>query len=87
MSDYRTYKDLEVCQIAHKLGIMVHQFSLNCFLVFSHASCNETIEWVEYIRDCYPDLNENAEDILSTLDELGRKLNRFIRAVEKDHKS
>ncbi|MEE8381750.1 MAG: four helix bundle protein [Thermodesulfobacteriota bacterium] len=57
------------------------------FLVFSHASCNETIEWVEYIRDCYPDLNENAEDILSTLDKLGRKLNRFIRAVEKDHKS
>ncbi|MEE8381751.1 MAG: four helix bundle protein [Thermodesulfobacteriota bacterium] len=29
MSDYRTYKDLEVYQIAHRLGIMVHQFSLN----------------------------------------------------------
>lgn len=57
------------------------------FLVFAHASCNEAIEWVEYVRDCHPDLKEVAEEFLDKLDELGRKLNRFIRAVERDHKS
>lgn len=57
------------------------------FLVFAHSSCNETIEWMEYIRDCYPDLDNSVAEILEKLDELGRKLNSFIRAVEKDHKS
>lgn len=57
------------------------------FLVFAHASCNEAIEWVEYVRDCHPDLKEGAKGILEKLDELGRKLNRFIHAVGSDHKS
>jgi four helix bundle protein len=57
------------------------------FLVFAHSSCNETIEWIEYIKDCYPDLDDKAEDMLAKLDELGRKLNSFIKAVDKSHKS
>ena len=56
------------------------------FLIFAHASCNETIEWIEYIRDCHPDLKEKAMGFLEKLDKLGRKLNRFISAVESDHK-
>lgn len=57
------------------------------FLVFAHSSCNETIEWLEYIRDCYPDLEDNAEALLEKLDALGRKPNHFIKAVEKIHKT
>ena len=57
------------------------------FLVFAHSSCNETIEWMEYIKDCYPDLDNSAAGMLEKLDELGRKLNSFIKAVEKSHKS
>ncbi len=57
------------------------------FLVFAHSSCNETIEWMEYIKDCYPDFENSAEEILSKLDELGRKLNSFVRTVERDYKS
>jgi four helix bundle protein len=57
------------------------------FLIFAHASCNETIEWVEYVRDCHPDFKEAIREIMDKLDELGRKLNSFIRAVERSHKS
>ena len=57
------------------------------FLVFAHASCNETIEWIEYSRDCHPTLKEGTENILDKLDGLSRKINRFIRAVERDHKT
>ena len=57
------------------------------FLVFSHASCNETVEWLEYVRDCHPDVKEEAEKLLERMDELGRKLNRFIGAVESEHKT
>ena len=124
MTNYKSYRELEIYQIAHRLGIEIHKLSLRLpkyelyetgsqvrrssksisanivegfgrrrykaefvrFLVFSHASCNETIEWIEYIRDCYPDFKEHAVDILSKLDKLGRKLNKFIAAVEKGHK-
>jgi len=123
MSDYQTYKDLEVYQRA--LGVKIHHFSLGLpkveqfeigsqlrrssksisanivegfgrkrykaefvrFLVFAHSSCNETIEWMDYVKDCYPDLDNSAEDILGKLDELGRKLNSFIKTVSRDHKS
>jgi len=125
MGDYKTYKDLDVYQLAHALGVKIHQLSLELpkleqyetgsqlrrssksisaniaegfgrrrykaefirFLVFAHSSCNETIEWMEYVKDCYPDLGNSAEEILSKLDELGRKLNSFVRKVGKDHKS
>ena len=120
-----SYKDLEIYQIAHDLGVACHHFSLRLpryelyetgsqlrrssksisanivegycrrrykadfvrFLVFSHASCNETIEWMEYVKDCHPDFNESAEHFLLKLDQLGGKINRFVVGVERDHRS
>lgn len=125
MSRRQSYKDLKVYQLAHQIGVDIHDFSLQLpryelyetgrqlrtssksisanlvggfgrrrykaefirFLVFAHASCNEAIEWVEYIRDCHHDLKEEAQKFLQRLDELGRRLNRFIRSVEKEHRT
>jgi len=56
------------------------------FLIFAQASCDETTEWLEYIHDCYKDLKEEADQLLSMTDELGKKINRFIQAVESKHK-
>jgi hypothetical protein len=42
---------------------------------------------MEYVRDCHPDFNENAQEFLIRLDELGGRINRFIGAVERDHRS
>jgi len=56
------------------------------FLVIAHASCDETHEWVEYILDCHPDHAEAWKPLLSEVEELGRKLYRFIQAVEAGHK-
>ncbi len=115
-----SYRDLQVYQMAHELGVRLHRFSLTLpkyelyetgtqlrrssksisanivegfgrrrysadyvrFLVYSHASCDETIEWVEYIRDCHPEHAQTATALLEDLDTLGRKLNRFIQSVE-----
>ena len=114
-----SYRDLEVYQIAHRLGAELHRFSLSLpkyelyesgsqlrraaksisanivegygrrryqadyisFLVYAHSSCDETIEWVEYIKDCHPDHAEAAGQYLAQLDTLGRKLNRFLQSV------
>jgi len=119
-----TYKDLEIYQIAHALGVETHHFSLSLpkfelyetgsqlrrssksvsanivegfcrrrykaefirYLVFAHSSCNEAIEWMEYVRDCHSDQRDGAQDFLIRLNGLGGKLNRFIGSVEKYHR-
>jgi len=55
------------------------------FLVFAHASCDETMEWLNYINELYPDLHEKVMELIAKNEELGRKLNRFISSVEKMH--
>lgn len=57
------------------------------FLIFAQASCDETAEWLKYIHDCYKDLKEEADQLLLSIDELGKKINRFIQAVESKHKA
>ena len=125
MTGKTSYRDLDVYQLAHDLGVRLHQFSLTLpkyelyetgsqlrrasksisanivegygrrrykadfirFLVFAHASCDETIEWVQYIHDCHQTHAEKASQFLTQLDELGRKLNRFLQSVESSHRS
>ena len=55
------------------------------FLVFAHASCDETGEWLEYILDLYADLRAPTQQAMDLANETGGKLNRFIQAVEEKH--
>ena len=57
------------------------------FLIYAQSSCDETIEWVTYIKDCYKELSAEAEIFLSKLNELGRKLNKFIQSVIQRHRT
>jgi len=57
------------------------------FLVFAHASCDETIDHLEMLFDTKSLTNEVVYRELSTqLDLLGRKLNVFIDSVERSHR-
>ncbi|MDF7825427.1 four helix bundle protein [Pontiellaceae bacterium B12227] len=114
------YRDLKVYQEAHRLGVMIHKFSLKMpkfelyetgsqirrssksisanlvegygrrrykadyvkFLTYSQSTCDETTEWLEYIRDLYAELAPEAEELLREIDGLGRQLNMFIQSVE-----
>jgi four helix bundle protein len=56
------------------------------FLTIAHASCDETIDHVETLAETGSLADDElVGQRLSTLDELGRKLNRFIRSVESQH--
>lgn len=57
------------------------------FLVFAHASCDETCEWIEYIKDNHSSMAEIAEKFIEELQVVGRKISRFIASVEKNHKT
>ena len=57
------------------------------FLVFTHASCDETIDHLEMLFETKSLTNEVVYRDLSTqLDLLGRKLNVFIDSVERSHR-
>ncbi len=55
------------------------------FLIFAHASCDETVEWLQYILDLYPDIQTLARETLDQANQVGARLNRFIQAVEAKH--
>lgn len=56
------------------------------FLVFAHASCDETIDHLEGLFETGSLTNETTyRDLQAQLDLLGRKLNVFIEGVEREH--
>jgi four helix bundle protein len=56
------------------------------FLVFAHASCDETIDHLEGLFETGSLTNEASfRDLQAQLDLLGRKLNVFIEGVEREH--
>lgn len=53
------------------------------YLIFAHASCDETISQLNMISDIH--FSENPlNKLIEEYDLLGRKLNKFIQFVEKD---
>ena len=57
------------------------------FLVFAHGSCDETIDHLETLFETESLTNETLYRELGTqLDLLGRKLNPFIKGVEREHR-
>jgi len=55
------------------------------FLTYAHASCDETIVHLNFIRDTHPE-TEPVETgaLLDDYDGLGRKINNFIQYVEEE---
>lgn len=58
------------------------------FLTYAISSNDETIDHLETLYDTKSLTDENLfNGLREKLDRLGKKLNRFIQAVEQDHKS
>ena len=57
------------------------------FLVFAHASCDETIDHLETLFETGSLTNELLyRNLAAQLDLLGRKLNVFIEGVDREHR-
>ncbi len=56
------------------------------FLIYSHASCDETIVNLSFIKDTHDLDNKDLNFFLEKNDELGRKINKFVQYVEKEWK-
>ena len=76
-----------VANIVEGYGRRRYKIDYICFLIFALASCDETREHLETLRETGSLRNEEISDRLeSIIDELGRKLNRFIQSVESGNK-
>jgi four helix bundle protein len=52
------------------------------FLVYAHASCDETILHLHFLRDSHPENAEACRELIDSYEKLGSKINRFIQFVE-----
>jgi four helix bundle protein len=124
MSDFKSYKDLDIYIISMDLFVALHPKTLKLpkyelyelgsqlrrssdsvvsnivegygrrkykadfirFLVFSHASCLETINHIYKISVLYPDLKMEFEPIIQMYENLGGKIYNFMAYVEKNLK-
>ena len=57
------------------------------FLVYAHASCDETICHLSFIRDTHEVTKESAATLIEAYDDLGGKINKFIQYVDKQWNS
>jgi len=79
----RASKGIAAC-IVEGYGRRRYKADFLKFLVYAHASCDETLLHLEFLKDTHIKLNEELEYFLQKYDELGRKINRFIQYVEKN---
>ena len=56
------------------------------FLIYAHASCDETILHLNFIKNTHEVVEEETISFLEEYDKLGGKINRFIQYVEKEWK-
>ena len=57
------------------------------FLVYSHGSCDETIEHLKLLFETNSISTDIYNELLGEYNILGRKLNSFIKSVELNHKT
>ena len=54
------------------------------FLIYAHASCDETILHLNFIKDTHEINEKETKSFLDTYNQLGGKINKFIQYVEKE---
>jgi len=85
-SQLRRSSDSVVSNIVEGYGRRKYKADFIRFLVFSHASCLETINHINKIAVLYPDLKMNFEPFIQEYEYLGGKIFNFIKYVEQNWK-
>lgn len=81
----RSSKGIPAC-IVEGYGRRKYKADFIKYLVYAHASCDETILHLNFIKDIHQSAEYKSDYYLKTYDSLGRKINRFIEYVENEWK-
>jgi four helix bundle protein len=82
----KSSKGITSC-IAEGYGRKKYKAEFIKFLVYAHASCDETLLHLSFLRDTHNDTGSKVKPLLDSYEELGGKINRFIQYVEKEWKT
>ena len=79
----KSSKGITSC-IAEGYGRKRYKAEFIKFLVYAHASCDETIVHLNFIKDTHEFIEKEMEAFISSYEELGRKISHFIAFVDKE---
>jgi four helix bundle protein len=82
----KSSKGITSC-IAEGYGRKKYKAEFIKFLVYAHASCDETILHLNFLKDTHNDNVSKVKPLIDSYEELGAKINRFITYVEKEWNS
>lgn len=86
----RSSKSIAAC-IVEGYGRRKYKAEFIRFLIYAYASCDETIEHLNLIQETHGSDGVGAAQLIQSYEELGGKINRFIRYVDnrwnEDHSS
>jgi len=82
----KSSKGITSC-IAEGYGRKKYKAEFIKFLVYAHASCDETILHLNFLGDTHNGITSKVKLLLNAYEELGAKINRFINYVEKEWNS
>lgn len=83
-SQLRRSSDSIVTNIVEGYGRRRYKQEYIRFLIFAHASNDETLVHLHKIMQLYPQLKEDFEQLYNDYDRLGGKLNSYIKYVESN---
>src|SRR4030042_3244555 len=81
----KSSKGIPAC-IVEGYGRRKYKAEFTQFLIYAHASCDETILHLNLLKDTNDVDEKEMEYFLQAYDELGSKIYRFIQYVEKEWK-
>ena len=81
----RSSKGIASC-IVEGYGRKKYKAEFVKFLIYAHASCDETILHLNFIKDTHQLNKKELHYFLDDYNKLGGKINRFLQYVEKEWK-
>lgn len=82
----KSSKGIPAC-IAEGYGRRRYKAEFIKFLIYAHASCDETIVHLNFIKDTHDSDASQTGLFLDCYEDLGGKINRFIQYVESEWNS
>jgi four helix bundle protein len=79
----RSSKGISSC-IVEGYGRRRYKAEFIKFLIYAHASCDETIAHLRMIGETHDSLQGETRDLVKQYDLLGGKINRFLKFVESN---
>lgn len=81
----RSSKGIASC-IVEGYGRKKYKADFIKYLIYAHASCDETILHLNFIKDIHNIVKNEVQQMLKEYDKLGSKINMFTQYVEKKWK-